>query len=252
MAEISGFGSGCPRGILRAAPSGEPAPDDFPASETEVDEVRVAFRDFFRRIRMLARRDHRLEGERRGAQPRHRQPGEATIALGGAGAAHEGAATAHPASAGLAAESSSERPTVIVPRVPAQTYEASQAPSEPALGGGVDPLAATRVVAAAGEKPLGQVLGVLVAVEGELEGAILPIRGGSNRLGRHPESEVFLPSEWISRQHARIEYEQGIFAIEASSDKPTLVNSERIEGSELHDGDYIKLGKTTLRFRTVL
>ena len=209
----------------------------------------MAFRDFIRRIGLLARRDHRLEGERRGAQPGRRQPGETTIALRSAGATHEGEATAHTGSPG---QSSSERPTVIVPRPPAHTYEGSQAPSEPVAGGGVDPLAATRVVAAAGERPLGQVLGVLVAVEGELEGAVLPIRGGSNRLGRHPECEVFLPSEWISRQHARIEYEQGIFAIEASSDKPTLVNSERIEGSELHDGDDIKLGKTTLRFRTIL
>ena len=38
----------------------------------------------------------------------------------------------------------------------------------------------------------------------------------------------------------------------SASDKPTAVNSERIDGCELHDGDYIKLGKTTLRFRSVL
>jgi hypothetical protein len=156
------------------------------------------------------------------------------------------------APAGLSAKSASESPTDVVPRVAAEAYEVSRMASDPAPGGGFDPLAATRVVAAAGEKPLGQVLGVLVAVEGELEGAIHPIRAGSNRLGRHPESEVFLPSEWISRRHAEIGFEQGIFAIQASSDKPTLVNSERIEGSELRDGDYIKLGKTTLRFRTIV
>ena len=200
----------------------------------------MAIRDYIRRIGLLARRDNRHEAERGGAQAAGRQPGQATIAMGG---------SAH---AGLPAESASEKPTDIVPRVAPQTSEASRAISEPAPGGGVDPLAATRVVAAAGEKPLGQVLGVLVAVEGELEGAIHPIRAGSNRLGRHPESEVFLPSEWISRQHAEIGFERGIFAIQASSDKPTLVNSERIEGSELHDGDYIKLGKTTLRFRTIV
>ena len=161
---------------------------------------------------------------------------------------------------------------MVARRAPVQAFEAPQpppmaeaapgrgmsrtdpepTPRPPEAGGGVDPLAATRVVPAAGEKPHGQVLGVLVAVEGELEGAIRPIQSGSNRLGRHPECEVFLPSEWISRQHARIEYQHGIFAIEASSDKPTLVNSERVVGSELHDGDYIKLGKTTLRFRSIL
>jgi pSer/pThr/pTyr-binding forkhead associated (FHA) protein len=107
------------------------------------------------------------------------------------------------------------------------------------------------VVAAAGETPLGQVVGVLVAVEGELEGTIGPVVSGSNRLGRHPECEVCLPSEWISRHHARIEYKHGAFMIEASSDKPTIVNSERIDGSELHDGDYITLGKTRLRFRSI-
>jgi pSer/pThr/pTyr-binding forkhead associated (FHA) protein len=75
---------------------------------------------------------------------------------------------------------------------------------------------------------------------------------GSNRLGRHPECEICLPSEWISRHHARIEYQDGRFTIEASSDKPTAVNSDRIDGCDLHDGDYIKLGKTTLRFRSIL
>jgi len=228
----------------------------------------VALRDFIRRIGLLTRRDQRLEP---GAQTAHRQPGEATVAMGSAAAAHVAKASAEPA-ARRPAESASEELTVAAPNAPAQRFEASRTPAmaevapprggprtdsppaswHPEAGGGVDPLAATRVVGAAGEKPLGQVLGVLVAVEGELEGAIHPVRSGSNRLGRHPECEVFLPSEWISRQHARIEYQGGIFAIEASSDKPTLVNSERIVGNELRDGDYIKLGKTTLRFRSIL
>ena len=52
---------------------------DFPAPETKADEVCVAFRDFIRRIGLLARRDHRLEGERPGAQPGRRQPGELLI-----------------------------------------------------------------------------------------------------------------------------------------------------------------------------
>jgi hypothetical protein len=241
-------------------------------TETEVDEVRVAFRDFIRRIGLLTRRGHQLEPGGRAAQPVHRQPGGATVAMGSSSAAHEPATAAHPAPARLPVESASEKPTVIARRAPVHAFEAPQAPPmaeaapgrevaqtdrepaprQPVAGGGVDPLAATRVVPAAGEKPLGQVLGVLVAVEGELEGAIRPIQRGSTRLGRHPECEVFLPSEWISRQHARIEYQHGIFAIEASSDKPTLVNSERVVGSELHDGDYIKLGKTTLRFRSIL
>jgi pSer/pThr/pTyr-binding forkhead associated (FHA) protein len=95
------------------------------------------------------------------------------------------------------------------------------------------------------------VVGVLAVVEGELEGTIAPVVSGGNRLGRHPDCEISLPSEWISRHHAKIEYERGAFRIEASSDKPTVVNSERVEESELHDGDYVTLGKTTLRFRSI-
>jgi pSer/pThr/pTyr-binding forkhead associated (FHA) protein len=141
----------------------------------------------------------------------------------------------------------------VDPAPPAEGALAAEPRPEPAQPptGGVDALAATRVVPAAGEKPPGQVVGVLVAVEGELEGTIAPVVSGENRLGRHPECEISLPSEWISRHHAKVEYRQGAFLIEASSDKPTMVNSERIEGSELHDGDYITLGKTTLRFRAI-
>ena len=159
--------------------------------------------------------------------------------------------------------------TVIAPRTPlfeasqssstpaappdrgAEQPPAPQPPLQPAAGSEVDALAETRVVAAGGQ-PLGQVVGVVVAVEGELEGTIGPVVSGSNRLGRHPECEICLPSEWVSRHHARIEFEHGVFTIHASSDKPTIVNSERVDASELHDGDYIKLGKTTLRFRSIL
>jgi len=108
------------------------------------------------------------------------------------------------------------------------------------------------VTGAVEEEPRGRVVGVLVAVEGELEGMLARVVSGSNRLGRSPECEVWLPSEWISRHHARIEYRRGVFLIEAASDKPTVRNSEPIERGELHDGDTITLGTTTLRFRSIL
>jgi hypothetical protein len=236
-------------------------------AETEVDEIRVSFSDLLRRLGLRPRREDPLERGGRGARTAQRQPGEATAAMRSSGGAREPAETPSPAPAKEPAESAPAKPTIIAPRAqafgaprPPSTPEAPPAqgvpqaeprptPRQPAAGGGGDALAATRVV---GEMPLGQVVGVLVAVEGELEGTIGPVVSGSNRLGRHPECEVCLPSEWISRHHARIEYQHGVFMIEASSDKPTIVNSERIDGSELHDGDYLKLGKTTLRFRSIL
>ncbi len=229
----------------------------------------MAFRDSLRRLGQRLRPAEFSKSSGGGGRETRRQPDESTVALGSSASAHEPRALSGSSRAPEAEESGSA--TVIAPHAPAQPSTAPQplpaaeappaedaertAPRAAAVqqppGSEVDRLAATRVLPADGEKPPGQVVGVLVAVEGELEGTIAPVVSGDNRLGRHPECEVSLPSEWISRHHAKIEYSEGAFTIEASSDKPTVVNTERIEGSELHDGDYITLGKTTLRFRSV-
>lgn len=98
-----------------------------------------------------------------------------------------------------------------------------------------------------------RVAGVLVAVDGELAGELYRVSDGETRLGRSPECEAVLQSEWISRQHARIRHQDGVFVIAPLSDKnPTIVNDEPTEGRELEDGDFVRLGRTTLRFRSVL
>jgi pSer/pThr/pTyr-binding forkhead associated (FHA) protein len=95
-------------------------------------------------------------------------------------------------------------------------------------------------------------VGVLIAVEGELEGGVFGVPEGESRLGRAEGCEVRLASEWISREHARVKFQDGLFVIAPLSDKnPTFVNDERTEGTELKDGDFVRLGRTTFRFRTV-
>jgi len=228
----------------------------------------VAFSDFLRRIGLLPRRDELLERGVRGARTAHRKAGDATADLRHSGAAHEPAAMPPPAPVQRPPGSASGDPTIVSarplerpsgappppPAPPPRSVpyaERPPPPPQPPVGGGVDLLGETRAVSAAGGAPLGKVAGVLVAVEGELEGAVWRIVSGNNRIGRDPECEVSLPSEWISRPHARIQHEHGIFVIEAVSDKPTIVNSEQIDGSELQDGDYLKLGKTLFRFRSI-
>lgn len=228
----------------------------------------MAFTDFLRRIGLLPRHKDPVGGAERG----RRQPGDVTVALGRTGAAPraEDGRSRGPALSSSEPDSTEAtvitrrgpaRPAATIPHPPAASepaartpapVEAASRPAAPPVASGVDPLATTRVVTPPGEEPVGRVVGVLVAVEGELEGSVFPVVSGNNRLGRHPECEVTLASEWISRHHARIEYKHGLFVIEASSDKPTLVNSDPIRGRELQDGDFVKLGKTTLRFRTVL
>jgi hypothetical protein len=96
-------------------------------------------------------------------------------------------------------------------------------------------------------------VGVLVAVGGELKGQIFELRDGENQLGRQHDCEVQLVERRVSRRHARILHREGLFVIEPLNDRnPTFLNGEPTTGSELMDGDLIRLGRTLLRFRPVV
>jgi hypothetical protein len=97
-----------------------------------------------------------------------------------------------------------------------------------------------------------EVVGVLVAVDGELKGQVYRLFDGENRLGRAESSEVVLPSKWISREHAMLVHHGGIFALVSTNDRNhTYVNGEEVDGVEVADGDAIRLGRTTFRFRLI-
>lgn len=89
----------------------------------------------------------------------------------------------------------------------------------------------------------------LVAIEGELEGEIFELREGENLLGRSASADVVLPSEFISRAHARVLCRVGSLRIFPVSDKRVEVNGEATSGCELKDGDRVRLGRTTLLVR---
>ena len=95
-------------------------------------------------------------------------------------------------------------------------------------------------------------MGVLVAIDGDLEGEVFKLSDGENRLGRSEESEVVLPSKWISREHAMIIHQRGIFALVPMSEKNrTYVNGVATDGGELSDSDAIRVGHSTLRFKKI-
>lgn len=99
----------------------------------------------------------------------------------------------------------------------------------------------------------GKVVGVLVGVEGEFEGQVYKLQDGENRIGRRPGCDVELASKKISREHAKIIHQGGVFAIAPLSEKnPTLVNDEPTDGGELCDGDFVKIGRSVLRFRSIV
>lgn len=72
-------------------------------------------------------------------------------------------------------------------------------------------------------------------------------------LGRHPDCEIQLQSNMVSRRHARILHEGDDFFIEdLGSGNGTFVNGKRVEGRALLvPQDRIKLGPVLLRFENV-
>ena len=110
----------------------------------------------------------------------------------------------------------------------------------------------TRVEAAAPGAGTQRVAGVLVAVEGEFEGGAWALRVGANRIGREHTCEVCLPSEQLEPRHANLEFREGRFQLQPLGEAAVHVNDQPSEGGALADGDYIRVGMTTLRFRSIV
>jgi pSer/pThr/pTyr-binding forkhead associated (FHA) protein len=102
----------------------------------------------------------------------------------------------------------------------------------------------------------GELVGVLVGIDGELKGQMFAVMDGDNKLGRAQECEVNLLDPKISREHAMIACEDGVLLILPLSDKnPVYLNDEIVdEGDQLSDGDKLRLGNpgsSSFRFRTI-
>ncbi|MCK8496361.1 FHA domain-containing protein [Myxococcus fulvus] len=73
-------------------------------------------------------------------------------------------------------------------------------------------------------------------------------------LGRGQEATLRLRDRSVSRNHARIHHEEGVFILEdLGSPNGVYVNGERVqEPVTLCDGDVLELGRTLLRFQAAL
>ncbi len=69
-------------------------------------------------------------------------------------------------------------------------------------------------------------------------------------IGRDAACDVPIENIGISRKHCRFTFEGGRYFVEdAGSSNGTFVNSERVEKSEVKDGDEVQAGKFKLVFR---
>lgn len=98
-------------------------------------------------------------------------------------------------------------------------------------------------------EPLEKGSAMLMIKKGADAGMRFIISGEDIEIGRHPESDIFLDDITVSRRHAEIHHKGIDFTlVDAGSLNGTYLNGERIESSELHNGDEIQIGKFKLMF----
>jgi hypothetical protein len=92
----------------------------------------------------------------------------------------------------------------------------------------------------------------LLIVQGSQNGEEFQILSDSTTLGRGQKVDVFFHDPEASREHARINWDNGGFTlVDQGSSNGTFVNGGKVMGSqELNDGDLITIGETVLEFRS--
>lgn len=87
----------------------------------------------------------------------------------------------------------------------------------------------------------------LVVESGHRAGAAYALDGDIVRIGRHPDSNIFLDDITVSRRHAELERSDDTFIVrDAGSLNGTYVNRRRTESARLGGGDELQIGKFKL------
>ncbi len=88
---------------------------------------------------------------------------------------------------------------------------------------------------------------MLVVKRGADVGARFTLDSGIVRVGRHPESDVFLDDITVSRRHAEFVTRDQVTTVrDVGSLNGTYVNRSRIDETRLSSGDEVQIGKFKL------
>ena len=95
-------------------------------------------------------------------------------------------------------------------------------------------------------------LGMLVVKRGPNAGSRYVLEGALTKVGRHPDSDIFLDDITVSRRHAEFARTSATYAVrDVGSLNGTYLNRERIEEeTPLANGDEVQIGKFKLVFLT--
>ncbi len=84
---------------------------------------------------------------------------------------------------------------------------------------------------------------VLVRMDGSDVGQVTALEGNELQVGRLAKSQIHIPFEGVSRNHARLVWENGGFVVEdAGSANGTFVQGTRVARHRLSDGDVVQFG----------
>ena len=90
-------------------------------------------------------------------------------------------------------------------------------------------------------------VGVLVVKRGPNAGSRFLLDGAVTRVGRHPDSDIFLDDVTVSRRHAEFVRHAPVYLVrDVGSLNGTYLNRERVEEAQLENGDEVQIGKFKL------
>jgi len=92
-------------------------------------------------------------------------------------------------------------------------------------------------------------VGLLVVRHGPSAGSSFRLEAEHTKIGRHPDSEIFLDDITVSRSHVVIDRTpDGYVLRDVGSLNGTYVNKERADKATLHHGDEVQVGGYRLSF----
>lgn len=96
-----------------------------------------------------------------------------------------------------------------------------------------------------------QLLGWLVPLSGPQKGELYTLAPVST-VGTDPDCQVVLQDQYMSRHHAEIKAEGGVWVLrDLGSSNGTYVNDHRIDQRELIDNDVVKFGQSPAKFKSL-
>jgi hypothetical protein len=118
---------------------------------------------------------------------------------------------------------------------------------------GVSP-SARKTVLLSDRQPKRDLVGWLVALDGEQKGEDFRVRDGQNTIGSAPDADIVLRDETVSGKHASLRYKDAKFFItDLDSTNGTFLNgiSDPVARAELNDNDTIRFGGVTVKFKSL-